>query len=142
MNASRVFIDTNVLLYIYSKADLRKQNLAQELLRKHGASGKLFLSTQVIQEFYAAGSRKMRLERPALRAAVALLVSLPVVTVTPAHIVAAIELEEQFQISFWDALILAAAASCGAEVLYTEDLSDGQRYGAVVVRNPFGEGGV
>jgi predicted nucleic acid-binding protein len=49
----------------------------------------------------------------------------------------AIQNEERYQISFWDALILAAADSGGAEVLYTEDLNDGQQYGSVLVRNPF-----
>jgi predicted nucleic acid-binding protein len=45
--------------------------------------------------------------------------------------------EERHKVSFWDALILAAAESGGAEVLYTEDLNDGQQYGAVQARNPF-----
>ena len=61
----------------------------------------------------------------------------PTVSVIPRHIVAAIEIEERYRVSFWDALILATAASCGASVLYTEDLSDGQKYDSVVVRNPF-----
>jgi predicted nucleic acid-binding protein len=45
--------------------------------------------------------------------------------------------ELRYQISFWDGLILAAAEAGGAEVLYTEDLSHGQRYGGVLARNPF-----
>ena len=52
-------------------------------------------------------------------------------------ILAALATEERYQISFWDALIVAAAETAGAQVLYTEDLNDGQRYGQVVVRNPF-----
>ena len=47
------------------------------------------------------------------------------------------EFEERYQISFWDALILAAAESGGAGVVYTEDLNHGQRYGSVLVQNPF-----
>jgi predicted nucleic acid-binding protein len=48
-----------------------------------------------------------------------------------------LEFEERYQISFWDALILAAAESGGAGVVYTEDLNHGQRYGSVLVQNPF-----
>ncbi len=59
-----------------------------------------------------------------------------VVTNTSRSILNALELEERYQISFWDALILQAAESAGAETLYTEDLSDGQTYGSVRVVNP------
>lgn len=52
------------------------------------------------------------------------------------HIRAAMENEEQYRISFWGALILAAAESGRAEVLFTEDLNDGRQYGSVLVRNP------
>jgi predicted nucleic acid-binding protein len=65
------------------------------------------------------------------------LLDLPLVILSPSHITSAIETEERYQISFWDALILAAAQSGGAEILYTEDLNDGQQYGSVTVRNPF-----
>ena len=62
----------------------------------------------------------------------------PLIAVGPAHIRAAMDHAEHYKdISFWDALILAAAESGGAEVLYTEDLNDGQQYGAVLVHNPF-----
>jgi predicted nucleic acid-binding protein len=55
---------------------------------------------------------------------------------TPRAIVAALGIEERYKVSYWDALILQAAESCGAAVLYSEDLSDGQRYGAVEVVDP------
>lgn len=65
------------------------------------------------------------------------LLDLPVVIIDADSILAALATEERYQISFWDALIVAAAETAGAQVLYTEDLNDGQRYGQVVVRNPF-----
>ena len=55
---------------------------------------------------------------------------------TPQAIIAALAIEARYKISYWDALILHAAESCGAAVLYSEDLSHGQRYGAVAVVNP------
>lgn len=75
--------------------------------------------------------------RRELRDVVAALLDFPLIVVGAAQIASAIHAEERYNISFWDALILAAAESGGADVLYTEDLNDGQRYGTVMVRNPF-----
>jgi predicted nucleic acid-binding protein len=51
-------------------------------------------------------------------------------------ILEALDLEALYRISFWDALVVQAAQSSGAELLYSEDLSDGQKYGSVRVVNP------
>ena len=51
-------------------------------------------------------------------------------------ILEALDLEARYQISFWDALVVQAAQASGAEILYSEDLSDGQTYGTVRVINP------
>ena len=59
-----------------------------------------------------------------------------IVTNTPQAIVRALWLESRYKISYWDALILNAAESCGATILYSEDLSHRQRYGTVEVVNP------
>jgi predicted nucleic acid-binding protein len=55
-------------------------------------------------------------------------------------ILEALDLEARYQISFWDALVIQAAQAAGAEILYSEDLSDGQRYGTVRVKNPLTPG--
>jgi predicted nucleic acid-binding protein len=65
------------------------------------------------------------------------LLDLPMVEIAAVHILMALEYEEQYQVSFWDALILAAANWADVPILYTEDLKDGQLYGAVQVVNPF-----
>jgi predicted nucleic acid-binding protein len=137
MSAGRYFFDTNILLYIYSDADPDKRKRARDLYREQALSGALLVSTQVVQEFYTAATRKLALPRPTVRALTEALSELPLVIVTPAHIRSAMDHELRYQISFWDGLILAAAEAGGAEVLYTEDLNDGQRYGAVLARNPF-----
>jgi len=139
MSGARAFFDTNVLLYMYG-GDRGKQARAKELFRQYARSGRMLLSTQVVQEFYAAGSRKLGMPRRELRDATAALLDSPLIIVGPSHITSAIQNEERHKISFWDALILAAAESGGAEVLYTEDLNDGQQYGTVLVRNPFRSG--
>jgi predicted nucleic acid-binding protein len=137
MNGGKAFFDTNVLLYMYSGADAQKRGVARDLFHRHTRFNLLLLSTQVVQEFYAAGSRKLAIPRREMLEATAALLQLPLVTVGPQHIAAAIETEDRYKISFWDALILSAAAAGGAELLYTEDLNDGQQYGGVIVRNPF-----
>ena len=137
MNAGKAFFDTNVLIYMHSQNDLRKHALARELFRECLDNGRIVLSTQVVQEFHAAGSRKLALPHEVLRVLTLALLDLPLVHVGPSHIRKALWGEEHYRISFWDALILAAAESAGAEVLYTEDLNDGQQYGTIRVENPF-----
>jgi predicted nucleic acid-binding protein len=58
---------------------------------------------------------------------------------SPASIIQAFEIELRYKTSFWDALILQAAETSGADVLYSEDLSVGQKYGTVEVVNPLAE---
>ena len=135
MNGAKIFFDTNILLHMYSSADAAKQARAQQLFRS--CVGRMVLSTQVVQEFYAAGERKLGLPRRKVQDTATALLDLPLVVIGREQIVSAFAIRERYQISFWDALILSAAQSAGAEVVYTEDLNDGQRYGTVTVRNPF-----
>ena len=74
---------------------------------------------------------------PAVSCATAALMDLPLVRIDTNHIQEALRGEDRYQISFWDALIVAAAEAGGAHVLYTEDLNNGQQYGSVRVENPF-----
>jgi len=62
-----------------------------------------------------------------------------VVTNTAQSVLLGIDLAARHQISFWDALIVQAAETAGASILYSEDLSNGQRYGSVQVVNPFSD---
>lgn len=136
MPAGRVFFDTNVLLYMYG-TDARKQTRARSLFVEFARAKNLLLSTQVVQEFYAAGSRKLAIPRDRVRRTALYFLKLPLVIIGPPHITRALENEELHRISFWDALILAAAEAGGAALLFTEDLNHGQQYGSVLVRNPF-----
>ena len=100
MNGAKAFFDTNVLLYLYGGPDRGKQARAQELFRQHTSTGRLLLSTQVVQEFYVAGSRKLGMPRRELREAAAALLDLPLVAVGAAEILSAMHTEERYQISF------------------------------------------
>jgi len=136
-NGTKAFFDTNVLLYLYSQDHRTKQARAKELFDRYTLYSRALVSSQVIQEFYVVGSQKLHMPHHEMRIAVEDLLGLPLVFIGPTEILSAIHIEERYRISFWDALILAAAASGGAEVVFTEDLNDGQKYGSVTVRNPF-----
>jgi predicted nucleic acid-binding protein len=108
-----------------------------QLYREHAQEGRLVLSTQVVQEFIVAAIRKLQLPPQHVREIALTLLDSPLVVIGSPHIHAALDNAGQYKISFWDALIVAAAEASGAELLYTEDLNDGQQYGRVKVRNPF-----
>lgn len=135
--AGKAFFDTNILLYMYGGGDAAKTRQAAAMFAEYSQQDRILLSTQVLQEFYAVALRKVGMPRPALRAVFATLLDLPLVLIDRSQIRAAVEYEERYQISFWDALIVGAAESGGADLLFTEDLNHGQRYGAVMVQNPF-----
>src|SRR3982751_6309969 len=131
------FFDTNVLLYMYDQRNAVKHVRAVEVFRYCLQAGTLIISTQVVQEFYAAATRKLHLNLSEAHDLVADLCGLRVIHLQCSHILRATEVQRRFGISFWDALILAAAQAAGAHVLYTEDLQDGQDYDGVKVQNPF-----
>jgi predicted nucleic acid-binding protein len=137
MSGDKSFFDTNVLLYMHSVANPGKQAIAQQVFEECAAGGRIMISTQVVQEFHAVGTRKLGLPMDQMRLLTAGLLDLPTVEIAAVHILMALEYEEQYQVSFWDALILAAANWAGVPILYTEDMNHGQLYGGVRVVNPF-----
>lgn len=135
----RAFVDTNVIVYAHDAGAGERHRVAADLVRGLWESRSGVLSTQVLQETWV--NLRKKAARPVARdEALALIEDYSrweVVVNTAASVVAATGLEERFGLSFWDALIVQAAQSAGVETLYSEDLSDGQAYGPVVVVNPF-----
>jgi predicted nucleic acid-binding protein len=133
------FVDTNVLVYAFEKSDSPKKRAAGRLITALMNENRLSLSTQILQELFVILTRKAA-ERCTGEEALAVLDDLaawPLVVVDYAAIRAAVELAGQTSISFWDALVVIAAARSGASVLYTEDLNHGQEILGVRVLNPF-----
>ena len=100
---------------------------------------RLRTSTQVLQELYVTLTRKVR-QPCSSQAALTVLedvASWPVAVVDYPAIRAAGRLSDEARLSFWDALVVVAAARAGATTLYTEDLNDGQEILGVRIRNPF-----
>ena len=134
---AEAFVDTNILLYAISgaKADRHKKGIATQLLTRRD----LGMSAQVFGEFYVNATRK---QKPPLahEEAVLFLRSLarfPIAEITSDTVFRALELKHRFQISYWDACIIAAAESLKCKRIYSEDLQGGQRFGEVIVINPF-----
>ena len=135
----KTFVDTNVLLYALDATETTKQPVAMAALRELWRHRSGTLSTQVLQEFYVTSTRKLPrpLSRAEARDVIGLYSTWPIVAIDPTVILAATRLEEEHQLSFWDALILEAARVAGAERLLTEDLHDGRIIEGVRIENPF-----
>ncbi len=133
------FVDTNVLVYAHDASEREKQPVAQELLEQLWKDRRGTLSTQVLQEFYVVATRKFSppMARSTARQIVGLYAAWPLIQVDLALILTASNLEEQQQLSFWDALIVEAARRAGANRLVSEDLQGGRVLDGVQVVNPF-----
>ena len=132
------FIDTNILLYAISPGpdDRVKAEKARDILRRDD----LAISVQVLQEFYVQATRATRsqpLSHQEANALIELWLRFPVAPLSVALMRAALRLKERYQTSYWDAAILAAAASLNCDELLSEDLNPGQPYDGVRPVNPF-----
>jgi len=137
----RYFVDTNILMYAHDSSAGAKHDRAKAIVEELWRDRTGVLSTQVLQELAVNLRRKAGrpLDAKAAREIVADYLTWQVVVNGGDSILEALDLEGRYQISFWDALVVQAAQASGAEVLYSEDLSDGQKYGAVRVTNPLRE---
>ena len=97
------------------------------------------MSTQVLQELCVNLQRKVEppLDTSTVRLVIQVYSRWEVAVNTAQSILDALEVQDRYKLSFWDALVVQAAQSHGAATIYTEDLSDGQEYGSVRVLNPF-----
>jgi predicted nucleic acid-binding protein len=135
----RRFFDTDVLVYLFDASAPRRKALAQELMMQAVREGLALLSTQVLQEFFVAVTRKLSapLAHEQAERAVRDLAKLPTVKVDAEMILSAITTMRRWRLSFWDALIVQSALQGGATVVYTEELRHGQVIETLSVVNPF-----
>lgn len=133
----RVALDTNVLLYAISNepSELHKRSIAETIMQQPDWG----VSTQVLQEFYvnATKGKPPTMSRGEAEHAVEQFLDRDVIAMTPALLRKAMTLHQRYQISYWDAAVIASAKALGATTLYSEDLNHGQMYDGVRVENPF-----
>jgi predicted nucleic acid-binding protein len=136
--SGRTFVDTNVLIYAHDRDAGQKHEAAKKVLRELWSEREGVLSIQVLQEFYVNVTRKIAspLSKATARAIVESYQSWCVQT-TVEEISTAFRIEDEAQLGFWDALVVASAIKSGAVRLISEDLNAGQTILGVRVENPF-----
>ena len=134
-----VFVDTNVFVYLHDDSEPQKKTRADKWisLLVRDRSGRV--SFQVLQELYATltSKRRLKVDVEEARSIVRELAVWQPVAADLAMMKRAWVLQDRLPLSWWDALIIAAAQTCECKVLLTEDLQHGQEFGAVRVVNPF-----
>jgi len=141
-DARREFVDANVLVYALDPSAGEKHAVAIRLLERLWESGGGCLSVQVLQEFFVVITRKVPKPLSADEAADRIrdFEAWDVFAPTLDDVLAAIALHTKAGLSFWDAMIVEAAAESGCDVLWSEDLNHGQRIRGVHIQNPFHAG--
>jgi predicted nucleic acid-binding protein len=132
-----VFFDTNVLIYRIDHRDPIKQDIARRLVWDAMVQGVATISTQSLQEFYNAATRRIGLHPDEARKVAEHYSQARIVQLKPPLIFAAMTRHAAGGFSFWDALIVEAALAGGASTLYSEDMQDGLQIGTLTIRNPF-----
>ena len=136
-STSAEFIDTNILIYAEDGGMGAKHRIAVELVARLAKQDIGALSTQVLAEYYNAATKKLHMSSEEAEETIRDLSCWKIHRSSHADIVSAIGLQRRYGLSWWDALIVSSAIECGAGILWSEDLSNGQKYGTLVVRNPF-----
>lgn len=135
----RSLLETNVLVYADAADEPVKQARAIGLLRQHGEAGTGVLSTQVLQEFVNVALRKLRLPADLIRERLAFYQRFDLVPTTPALMESALDLHVLRGLSFYDALIVQAAAASACQQLLTGDMQHGPLINGVRIVNPFAQ---
>jgi predicted nucleic acid-binding protein len=133
---SKVFIDTNILVYSLDQTDPEKRHRCRELIKGLSAENLGVLSTQVLQEFYVASTSKLGADPLIVKDILRSLERFETVIITSLLIKEAIDCAITNRLSFWDALIVVAAESAKCKLLWTEDLNHGQIIRSVRIENP------
>lgn len=133
-----VFVDTNILIYAHDADAGSKRARAEAILRELWDSGAGRLSVQVLQEFYVNATRKLvtPVAQMSAREVVSSYGAWVREPTTADTVTRAIDVAALAQISFWDALIVAAAEQAQATQIYSEDLNAGQAIAGIKIVNP------
>jgi predicted nucleic acid-binding protein len=136
---TRVFFDTNILVYCEDASAPIKQQTAQSLTLEALQQGSGVISAQVMSDYFVTVTRKIAhpLSDDAAAARLRAYTAFRVESLNAQTVLTAVLLKTRHQISYWDAMILASAAQAGCTTVLSEDLKHGEQYSGVTVRNPF-----
>lgn len=135
--SARSFLDSNVLIYTDDRSEPAKRRRALHLLAEHRRARSGVVSLQVLQEYFVTVTRKLHVDAAIARRKVELLAEFDVVVPQLDDVLAAIDLHRLHGFSFWDALVLRAAAQSGCSTLLSEDMQNAREVEGVRIVNPF-----
>ena len=133
------FIDTNIIVYAYDNHFPDKQQRAREIIISAVRSGNGVLSTQVLGEFFTVVTRKIKMPLSVrnTRSIIKYMGNMRVQEIDLLIVERALDTLEQYKISYWDSLIIAAAERAQCKRILSEDLNAGQKYHGIEIINPF-----
>ena len=133
----KVFLDTNIIIYAYSDDEPEKQERANMILEEY--ESQITISTQVINELSNNLFRKFKLDAEAVEAVVLELDNnFPIVDFNLQTQLKAIKIKERYKLQFYDSMILATALENGCNIIYSEDMQNGQIIeNQLTIINPF-----
>ena len=135
----RIFVDTNILIYAHDLDAGPRHDIAASAIEELWENENGVMSTQVLQEFYVNITRKIKtpLSQARARGIIENYLSWYIEVNEPDTVLLASEIEERHLLSFWDALIIAAACRAKVDKILTEDLNHGQKIEGILIENPF-----
>ena len=133
---AKAFLDTNILIYQLDNRDPVKQKKCRDTVRALVFNHEAVISTQILQEYYVACTTKLKIKPLLVKGIMHGFENMEIVTIGTDSINNAIDTSIQYQISFWDSLIVVAAECAKCQYLLTEDLNEGQIIRNVRIRNP------
>lgn len=131
------FVDTNIFVYAHESGAGAKHQKAVDLLERLFDQQAGAVSIQVLSEFYVAATKKLGMRSEEAEDAIADLRSWAIHRPGHQDVLAACRIHRRHKVSWWDALIIQSALELGCDVLWSEDLTAGRRYGKMIVRSPF-----
>ena len=131
----KAFLDTNILLYLLSE-DARKADQAEQIVRAGGR-----ISVQVLNEFANVARRKLAMPWSEVSELLDLIrflcITDPLTVETHAR---GLIVAEEYRLSLYDSMIVAAALIGECKILYSEDMQHGLRVDRQLhIHNPFSE---
>ncbi len=130
----RIFVDSNILLYLIDKSSAIKKQKVENLL-----SPEFLISTQVVAENISVCLKKIKLDKATtFDFARKLLSRFQTVVITPEILLKSFDISTLYQLSSWDSIIIATAMVSHCNIVYSEDMQDGLVIeNTLTIRNPF-----
>lgn len=134
---SKIFIDTNILVYAADMSEPLKSKQSRVIIKTLQNNQVGVISTQILQEFYVAATKKLRIDPLIAKSIIHNMRNLEIVAVDAELIEEAVDCSVLNRLSFWDALVVVSAEKANCQTLWTEDLNHGQTIRGVKIENPY-----